>query len=260
MIPPFSPSFSAPFGRTLGSEAIGEFDPLAIPNLFLWHDAADAASIIANTPPFVDEWIDKSGGGNSGQGPGGAQPLTGLRTINGLNVILFNGASDFLDHSGFNLTSSLTIAFVFKALAITNNNGSLVSFDDVGNEDFQISAGASPSFFSRFESTGLGISSNVEVGSNITQTPIALMYRLDISDGSLRLYSRIGEIDSDLNYNGNLSTANIDFKIGVDRGGTFFLNCEIGEMLFYGRAISDQERNAIFDYFTSKWGALGDGL
>lgn len=63
----------------------------------IWLDANDASTIVA-TAGAVSEWIDKS------QSPyeitqvsAGARPTTGIRTLNGKNIIDFDGLTQYLD-------------------------------------------------------------------------------------------------------------------------------------------------------------------
>ena len=58
----------------------------------LWLDAADTSTITSGTP--VSQWADKSGNGNHAtQGTAANQPVTGNRTVNGVNALDFNGSS-----------------------------------------------------------------------------------------------------------------------------------------------------------------------
>jgi hypothetical protein len=57
----------------------------------VWLDAADATTITASLGA-VSQWNDKSGNGfHVTQAFGARQPLTGAATINGLNVLTFDG-------------------------------------------------------------------------------------------------------------------------------------------------------------------------
>jgi hypothetical protein len=64
-----------------------------------WYDAADLSTIghPEGLPNNVSTWADKSGNENdAAQGSGALQPATGTRTINGLNVLDFDGTDDFM--------------------------------------------------------------------------------------------------------------------------------------------------------------------
>jgi hypothetical protein len=77
-----------------------------------WFDASDPYTII-ETSGAVSQWNDKSGNGNHlTQGTGADQPTTGTRTINGLNVLDFDGTSDYMQKIFGAATSSSTVHFI----------------------------------------------------------------------------------------------------------------------------------------------------
>ena len=66
-------------------------------DLISWYDASDTASITDAGAGAVSQLNDKSGNGNHlVQATGGSRPTTGTRTINGLNVLDFDGTADTL--------------------------------------------------------------------------------------------------------------------------------------------------------------------
>ncbi len=71
------------------------FSPLDL-SPALWLDASDATTITASSGA-VSEWRDKSGNArHATQATAAAQPTTGTATLNGLNVIDFDGSGDVL--------------------------------------------------------------------------------------------------------------------------------------------------------------------
>ena len=67
------------------------FSPLDL-SPTLWLDASDETTI-TESGGAVSQWDDKSGNGNNvTQGTASAQPTTGVDTLNGLNVINFDGS------------------------------------------------------------------------------------------------------------------------------------------------------------------------
>ena len=60
------------------------FSPLDLPNLVLWLDAADTATVTVSAGN-VTQWNDKSGNGNTMTGNSG--PKSGTATANGLNIL-----------------------------------------------------------------------------------------------------------------------------------------------------------------------------
>ena len=82
---------------TASSYAVTAWTPADI-GVNAWWDASDASSITV-TGSGVSTWADKSGNGfDATQGSDGQRPLTGGRTIGGLNALEF-------DNSGLNFTT-----------------------------------------------------------------------------------------------------------------------------------------------------------
>lgn len=104
------------------------FSPLALPGLIAWHDASDAATI-TSSGGAVSQWDDKSGRGNHlAQATAANQPTTGTLTINGLNVIDFDGTNDFLASSATptTVTDQWAIAMVWSADTAPQNKAPLM--------------------------------------------------------------------------------------------------------------------------------------
>ncbi len=86
------------------------FSPLDLSPV-LWLDAADT-STITESGGAVSQWDDKSGNGNHvTQGTAAAQPTTGTRTINSINVLDFDGG-DWLRTATAAVTSQPFTMFV----------------------------------------------------------------------------------------------------------------------------------------------------
>lgn len=106
---------SMPMPSGVGVAAGGEFSPLNLSPL-AWYDASDTGTITESSGS-VSQWDDKSGNNNDVyQGTGAAQPTTGTRTLNSLNVIEFDGGSDYLTGGDILdvLSGGLTVFIVAK--------------------------------------------------------------------------------------------------------------------------------------------------
>jgi len=82
--------------RLLRPRASGGFDPRSIAALAAWYDASDSSTITA-VSGGVSVWLDKSGNSRTlYQGTANNRPITGTRTIGGLNGLDFDGTNDSL--------------------------------------------------------------------------------------------------------------------------------------------------------------------
>jgi hypothetical protein len=79
----------------------------------LWLDATDA-STITELSGSVSQWDDKSGSGNDfPQGNASRQPITGVRTLNGLNVLDFDGGDSMQRGSLANVANDFIMVGVW---------------------------------------------------------------------------------------------------------------------------------------------------
>jgi hypothetical protein len=105
----------------------------------LWLDAADSATITANSGA-VSQWNDKSGGAtNFTQGTASARPGTGSATLNGRNVLTFDGgdtllAGDALDNVWTG--AAFHLFCVAKNDDATSSNGAILT-KNAGGADNQ---------------------------------------------------------------------------------------------------------------------------
>lgn len=80
---------------------VAPFSPSDIAGLALWLDASDAATI-TQSAGAVSQWNNKvSGWSHAIQASGVNQPITGSRTLNGLNVIDFDGLLHRMDFTAY---------------------------------------------------------------------------------------------------------------------------------------------------------------
>ena len=99
------------FSDAVTATPTAAFSPLDLSPV-LWLDASDT-STITEVGGAVSQWDDKSGNGNDvAQGTAAAQPTSGTRTLNGLNVIDFDGSDYFKTAASVNIAQPSTIFLV----------------------------------------------------------------------------------------------------------------------------------------------------
>lgn len=102
--------------------AAAAFDPTTLPNLALWLDASDAASITSSSG-LVSQWDDKSGNGRHVTASSTARPTTGAHTQNSRNVLEFNGSSNVMVSTGSIQDPTLTLYVACRCKASATNSG-----------------------------------------------------------------------------------------------------------------------------------------
>lgn len=208
----------------------------------LWLDASDA-STITDTAGEVDTWADKSGNGRNATS-GVNKPSTGARTLNGLNVIDFNGTSD-----------SLTISPLFQPGA--NNSMSFIIL--VNDEPSPPTARYLNGYFGVATRFGLSGRSN---GNNYIHAssflPVASTYSQ--SDNIISGYKNGTEQGVNSNFgtfstnsNGGITPPLDSIWMGSNRGVDDFYDGAIGEAIVVLDYDFDNLQR-IEGYLAHKWG------
>lgn len=97
-------------------------------SLAAWYDSADASTITAS-PGLVSQWNDKSGNGKHlTQGTSTKRPTTGTRTLNGLNVLDFDGGDVLLNTSFAHSSLNVSYVQVFKSDTTGSGIGTFIGF------------------------------------------------------------------------------------------------------------------------------------
>lgn len=252
-----------------GAGGTPPFSPSDISGLELWLDASDA-STITEAAGSVSQWDDKSESGyNFTQPTAARQCTTGTRTMNGLNVLDFDG-DDYLQN-----TANAVDLFTGDATWF------VVGTSDAGDDDTMLYVCNSPTEAGSGDYNGLG-------GGNILEVEL----RMDSSNDTDFLYqdgtSATGTAQSTNTDNaslligsyaagGNLTSANNTSDTasvsGVPASGTYtptrfrlgangtlafgqarWLNGAIAGVLMYSRVLTTAEINQTGDYLATKWG------
>jgi hypothetical protein len=227
------------------------FTPTALSDLVAWYDADDLGSI-AVSGSDVTQWNDKSGNArHATQGTSTNRPKSGTRTINGKNVIDFDGSNDFLvnnavapffsgDDKPFtvfmagNTEATSRTAWMFgRSVSGTpylwQYNSSMQFRDD--------SNGTSSLTFTGSDTSGNQITTWRSSGLNFT----GWLKKVLINSGSA--YNR--------------TNITLDWStIGAYRTSAatdFYFDGMIGEIIYYSRQLTTDEVSLVQDYLSAKW-------
>jgi hypothetical protein len=228
------------------SVTINAFVPTSVPNLALWLDASDTSTIthVANA---VSQWNDKSGNANHAvQATGTKQPTTNTRTLNGLNVIDFDGSNDIMTlTSGINpATNGVTVFHVVEADVTTGTQATVGSNTNGMNFCVAVAGVA----FQHTQKSGV---TNYVVGSNavVAGTPFIGTCRTQAS-GTTQNYNGLADGS---NTTATSYTVNID-TIGNRALETAPFNGKIGMVLVWPRVLNTLEVNIVGNYLSDIWG------
>ncbi len=111
---------------------------VAIPGdiAYIWYDAADTSTISVSTNA-VTQWNDKgSAGFNLTQGTAANRPTSGVSTLNGLNIITFDGGDNLLNTTKANWKfmhdgTTYAIGMVVKVSTTADPNADIHVFSNI---------------------------------------------------------------------------------------------------------------------------------
>jgi hypothetical protein len=214
------------------------FDVLSL-SPTLWLDASDETSI-TESGGSVSQWDDKSGNGyNLTQGTGTAQPATGTRTVNGLNVLDFDG-SDYLTNASIT-TSQPASMFVVCEFDSTSGYKWLIDGNNVTDRQAVFQAETKASIFA-----GTEVAST---SGTINLNPQIWAATFDGASSSLR-------IDGQVAVSGDAGT---NVLTGLNVGayytqGTYFLDGAVAEIIIVDGSLTAQQIADTETYLAAKWG------
>jgi len=234
--------------------AVGQFLPIDLaPSL--WLDASDEATI-AESSGAVSQWDDKSGNEfHVVQAIAARQPVTGTRTVNGLNTIDFDG-SDILERAtGSQLVSSsdgtFTAFAVFQTDTITGGGALIISQDnsvDFGTRMPQIlrrnnnvvqTTRIEPNIASDSSSASL-VTTRAFIGSAVHRVDDVEAWADGASNGATST-------------TGSNETIASSIRIGANAISSAHFNGVIGEVIVFPRLLTTAEFNQVGRYLAGKW-------
>lgn len=216
-----------------------------------WYDASDLSTITSSSN-VISQVNDKSGnnihlsvitGGKLG-------PKTGTRSLNGMNVFIWDGADQILENNSFfhdQANTALFVAIVFKA-----------DFD--GNQDFLLAGTESVVPGERMSIRRLHSGDRIQIlggsntGSNIALTSNSntaqegqdtiLLVKMNSSTSTIR-------INGELEKSGNIGTNVLDsLNIGGNAIESSNINGYIAEIISF---VSPSEQLIVEGYLAHKW-------
>lgn len=236
--------------KTLRPRVSG-FNPKGITGLALWLDASDLTTITVGTG--ASEWRDKSGVGSKKfvQATGNDQPGTGTDTMNGLNVLRFDGSNDFMTATDPFLTGNgngLPFSFfiVQRIMAATNFG---MTYTTGHNFEFRQNAGTGAMQVNSDTVTTVHTftGSSVNVNQIVTLIfPFGATNNLFYERGTLQSLSGSAQ--------GKPSTGSATHTIGRRTAGPLPANVRIAEIVAYQAQLTDAQRQSVERYLGRKWG------
>ena len=234
--------------RTAESLVYGAgFIPSADAALIGWWDASDAASI-TESGGDMSSWADKAGGTALTQTGVNARPQTGTRSLNGLNVIDFDG-TDFLEATrSFPASGDVAFHIALVIDAIDNQYDAVFSVD--ATNDFQIDAGDGAAFNGRLNPIGIGGPVNFSGG------PFSGGLILSI------VFDRTGAATAEI-FVANTSRGTMAYSAPIDVNAAFHVMTNRSQNAWVDGAVAEiivtgdvANRSDHHNYLATKWGLI----
>lgn len=228
------------------------FLPTNIANLVAWYDASDTTTI-THSGGAVSQWNDKSGNGNHAtQANASGRPITGTRTINGLNTLDFDTINKSMDLPAGLLELSGG-SWTYLAVVATDNASAsqrIIAGMNAGNMVHGLYMQTSAFATSRQGGTGLNAAATGALSTNVS---CIAGRRLG---ATLQAYR-----------DGSLTSASIGTAVNVTSTSMSLsqisagqLDGRIAEILMFSQSISDADYNSAVAYLAAKWGFTNTAL
>lgn len=227
-------------------------------NLLAWYDASVVSSITDAGAGAVSQWNDLSGSAyHLTQGTGGARPTTGTRTINGRNVIDFDGSSDFMD-SSCPTSDRTSSTFVVAAADTFGQQDKIYGSSGSGGEALRISSDAihAPRCLCVDKDNVAQLyQSTLGPGCGGVLRPFVAACLLTDTTIEIRINGASQSTSESSTF-----TAARTLRISGGSTGVEFFNGVIGEFIKYSAALAASEADMVIAYLSKKWGIPAPGV
>ena len=213
--------------------------PTEISGCVGWWDASDAASITQSVG-LVSQWNDKSTAGNHATASSTARPTTGTRSLNGKNVLDFDGTANAMATS---LADAATQTVLFVAVSDVASGGRVWSYGTTNRGVFSDSGTWA---FWRQQTSG-----PISFGATASATSPSVACALFTSNSSLTTFGNGAQGTT----NDPVDSSGATFNIGKE--STSFHNGYIAEIVIYDTALSTADRARVEAYLAQRWGISG---
>jgi len=242
-MPLIGSALSLPMPAGVGVSTASSFSPLNL-SPALWLDASDETTLSGPGGGAVSTWSDKSGNGHDfSQATSSSQPTSGTRTMNSLNVLDFDGTTDFLQNN----PSTIAASQPFTVWAVVERDT-----DIYGRVLTQISPYVLAAFLNVDRTySGAGSLISGTSGDAPTATPLIARYTFDGASSSVHI-DGVQTASGDMGTT-DFTTGNVT-RIGAYQSGIQNFDGAIAEMIIVDGTLTADEISRVENYLANKWG------
>lgn len=221
----------------------------------LWLDASDL-STITSASGAVSQWNDKSGNAyHFSQATSTARPITGTRTVNGLNALDFDGTDDRLFRNSISLVNQTTGTFTAFAVVLPDviTSSHLILNGDADPLRAPQFLRFNASLFEAIRIMDLSGTINTVTGSLSATAGVAVCLASRLDTANLQVFSDRQRSTPLAATNGAyavLATHDVGSYKGLS--GLYF-NGLICEIITYNYPLTDNEIGVVQEYLRKKW-------
>ena len=220
-----------------------------VQNLVAWLDAA-ASLTITQSGGTVSQWDDKSGNDhNAVQGDTGLQPAYIEDAANGLPILRFDGSDDVMSLGSVIISGTAARTLFVVGQADVTADDALISLTTTvtGGKRWDITSEVSIRVTggNRFWTVGMTGAYHVLTIQNLASANV-----------NVTLGRRDGTVMTELSVNSrNINTGTGGTtRLGERAAQDGYYDGDIGEVIFYDRALSGSEIDSVESYLGVKWG------
>ena len=229
-----------------------KFQPNNLSDIKLWLDASDT-STITHSSNAVSGWDDKSGNGFQLQSFG--DPSTGTRSLDGKNVIDFDGDDYFESATGYPTGNDFSFLMVAGIDAIDHVSDSIFCIrESTAQPSFQIDAEDASAFKIRFLQTDMGTAKTF--ATTAKHGPSIYEFVFKDSTNLLEVFLN----GSSLGTTAYTAVPNQSNKLLIFANRDTHQRPDgfVGEMIGVSTALSNTNREKLEGYLAHKWGLMSN--
>ena len=225
--------------------AISAFQPWT-PNLLslaAWYDASDENMIFKDDSDRVSEWLDQSGNERDvEQFESDAQPLSGTRTLNGLNALAFSGSANQFLSTTESISGQPLTAFA------------VAQFDAAGSDATVFDGNESERCMLRRRSSGaLAAFADSWLDGPVTAAE-AVIASVEFNGANSAIRKNGGTAATGNAGTGDMESGLTIGNVSGEPDSNHRMNGLIGELIFLEGTLAEAERQRVEGYLAHKWG------
>jgi hypothetical protein len=235
------------FGSRSIADRPASFSPADDTALVAWWDAADTTTI-SEDAGAVSEWAQRAGGAALLQTNLARQPTTGVRMLNGLNVIDFDGGDHLQQAITLPGSGDVALHMVLSIDAVDSAFAAVLALE--ATNDFQIDANNAAAFDGRFNAAG--ISTTVGLTGGPFSGAAVLSVVCDLTGaGEIEIF--IDNVSVGVAAYTTALDAATDLHVMTNRSRNAWINGAVAEIVISGDVAN---RGVYHGYLAEKWGLV----